>query len=193
MNIAELGASLQAYNKQLQLLNTFRMCHRFRSGPLSRLPHEIVDNIISVAHKSEKSILQMEWYRQLACFQGRCTRLQHIASTDVEIETLWRGLFVNQREQGCCEKHDQQGLKLEGYTLAQKMRILEEELEEGDVFPDSIWEAHYEGRQTWIDRVCLCSDPAIALREEEQKFQFLNNVSHSLLVFLMTKADGPRY
>jgi hypothetical protein len=157
--MAELGASLETYSELLPKLQTLRLCYRFGNGPLSVMPQEILDLIIKALYRSVRKETLPRWNSQFMCFQGRCSRSQHVLfESDDEVEELWRCCFSN--TEGCCARHQRdEDLESDDYDIEEKREMVAECIDDdGSLFAEQIWEEHDEARDRWLAMVCLCKD-----------------------------------
>lgn len=84
LDIAQVGARLEAYSHLKKSTTTLRLCHRFCPGPLSKLPVELLDRVIDYMQRSEMTRLLRSWTEPLQCFQGRCRLRDHLEDGDVD-------------------------------------------------------------------------------------------------------------
>ena len=174
VDIVELGASLEARLKQRSQVKTLRLCHRFREGALSKLPQEILDYIISQTHQLEKAEILPKWYKALRCFQGRCTRGQHVYENSLQPEYLFNTMFVE------CWGGGYEGPPLDpqDYTEEETRDMVEDEIDENgyESWDDSVVERHWEEQDNWLDLVCQCENTA-AGNQKDVRFPQLVDVS----------------
>ncbi|KAH8717040.1 hypothetical protein GQ44DRAFT_829512 [Phaeosphaeriaceae sp. PMI808] len=119
IDIVELGASLEAYSNQLLQVKILSLCHRFGGGPLSLLPQEIIDHIISDLHLIEKTALLPKWNNDFVCFQGFCRLVDHSLTDEI-----WYEVFVDRRT----GNYTGPLLKMENYIAAERAEMLQEHL-----------------------------------------------------------------
>jgi hypothetical protein len=164
VDIVELGSSLEAYSDQLQANTTLRLCHRFGDGLLSKLPQEILDQIISVAHRMQKHKTRFKWKQHYLCFQGRCTGAHHFKPYGPLTEEAWHYLFVDEMS-----SNGKLIEKPSDYTEKQRLNILEDYLDHDDC-------GHLDRSDSWLGQVCLCKEDTDPTRKEGIFTRF-NNVS----------------
>ncbi|KAI8934640.1 hypothetical protein NX059_008333 [Plenodomus lindquistii] len=169
----DLGASLQGYSAHLIQATALRLCHRFGDNPLSRLPQEVLDQIVTELHRMETTDCQSVWKRAFDCFQGNCVRRHHTLSccSEDHDEELWHRLF------GAGGVHSQDALDPADYTSEQKAEMLDEYyLEPGHSAADyeCAWDGHIGEQHAWVNLLCLCKERAVA--GNLSAFWKLNNV-----------------
>lgn len=89
----QLVTVLDAYDNIYGQVHTLRLCHRFRLGPLSRLPQEVLDMIISRTLHMLAKECRDTYHRQFACFQGRCQPAEHYGPYDFVLRSTWKEIF----------------------------------------------------------------------------------------------------
>jgi len=158
VDIVELGASLEANLKQRSQVKTLRLCHRFGEGALSKVPQEILDYIISHTHQLEKAKVLPKWYKALRCFQGRCTREQHLRENSLQTEYLFNIMFVDS-EAGI---YKDTPLDPQNYTEEEMRDMVEDQIDEDgyESWDDSEVERHWVEQDNWLDLVCQCENTA---------------------------------
>lgn len=154
VDIVELGASLEAFLAQESQITTLRLCHRFGDGSLSQLPQEILDRIIADVRHAQEDLVRPEWDRKLRCFQGRCTRQQHLRFADPDYEDLWEMIFVD----GCYGRYEGPPLNRVDFTEDQMKDMVDEELIEDGYhsWDEDVLESHWDEQYLWLDMVCIC-------------------------------------
>jgi hypothetical protein len=167
VNITTLGANLEAYSNIDPQVRVLRLAHRFGSGPLSKMPQEIIEMIIDEAQQLERRRTRPVWNSEFLCFQGKCGPRYHYMSDEYDIAEESYEQFMNT-------------LDLYDYTYEQTAEMLEgipeEEHSEPDWDEDRLYEAHIDAKADWLTSVCLCklgsefSSPA-------RKLSKLNDVS----------------
>jgi len=188
VDAAELGASIKAYAEQLPQINALQLCHRFGGQQLSVLPQEILDHIVKMLYQSGRQASMQEWVSKFACFQGRCTRMQHLEFDDSHIEELWNMFFNN--TQGFCARHKQeQDLDPDDYDIEEKREMVCDYIDDdGDIMFDEVWEAHDTTRDQWLDMLCLCKDSP-SQDVDSRTFTHLQKARHASL-FPSYRTDG---
>jgi hypothetical protein len=190
VDIIELGASLQAYSNLIPQVTTLRLAHRFGGGPLSTLPQEILDHVISDAQEMEKDKVRPKWNEGYRCFSGRCTRGSHHVASEQHTVRLWDELFGSGC--GCGGGCGGLGLNSDDYDLEQKANMVveyfEQDEDDGD-FDEMVWDVHNDRQNAWVQQVCLCrrdANPSL----KASKFGPLNEVRHlHLQLSLESSAD----
>lgn len=158
VSIAQLGASLEAYNALVPTMRILRLCHRFDNGPLSTLPQEILDLILTALYQSARKDTRQKWITRFLCFQGRCSRSQHILDDDDLVKDLWRDFSTN-TDNRCPTHRREEDLNPDDYQIEQKREMVAEYVEDDhELLFETIWEEHESGRNQWLDMVCLCRD-----------------------------------
>jgi hypothetical protein len=136
------------YQEQIFLL---RLAHRFRTGPLSTLPQEILDLIIEkVLRGPERAKLKGEWHLQHICFQDRCTPETHFKPGTMFTDSAWKAWC--QGDLNCqpfkCSPEDRAKMVLKRLKKDPKMR----DWYWGDWHLD--WHDDYQWK--WLDLTCAC-------------------------------------
>jgi hypothetical protein len=180
VDIVELGASLESFSTQLKQNTTLRLCHRFGEGPLSKLPQEILDQVISHAHEAMKKGLRSKWNQNYMCYQGRCFRSHHYGPGDPVFEEIWSYVAANLDGEDRPVERD--------YTEEERMVMVHEYLDDdgNDSFDDFTWEEHFEQQQAWVHQVCTCKDA----KKTNSGFGHLNEVS-GLMPFVVLTGGVP--
>ncbi len=157
VDVVELGASLEALDKISPQVEALRLCHRFGGGPMSTLPLEIIDLIVSMLHVSTRSEIETHWKSDFMCFQGRCTKASHFLHDDGDVERLWDDWFSDDQE-------DQQDEEGEGSLRPADTSIDEKREMVGDVINDNeslyyepLLDIHHDIRDRWLNQFCLCT------------------------------------
>jgi hypothetical protein len=89
VDVAKLGASLQAYHSLKPIITHFRLCNRFGQGPdvfLTRLPQELVDMVLEFLIIPARQVQEVEWNLVKGCAEHRCDPRDHY--TEMEIEDI---------------------------------------------------------------------------------------------------------
>jgi hypothetical protein len=170
VDICELAASLEAYSETLSQTTTLQLCHRFRNCSLSKLPQELLEQIVNEVQQLKRAKLLPKWRQDLTCFQGFCRREDHYAVYDDKVEDVWQKIFVKEFWGPAYR------IKKNHYTEAEKLEMVVGAVV-GD--PDIFWdgggaEIHFNAKFGWGDRICLCSKNTAS---EEGRFTRLNDVS----------------
>jgi hypothetical protein len=164
VDIAKLGASLEAYWRTLPQSTAVRLCHRYGSSALSQLPQEMLDNIINNLHNIETKQCSSKWDQHLRCFQGRCTRDQHVSAYDDSTEDLWLSVFAEGRGL------DEEDLDPRDYTPGQKVAMIEEYMDENgnEYWDDNVYETHDESQNKWVELLCHCRETSLPQRGSKE-------------------------
>jgi len=83
VSITKLGAHLEAYAKGSSAILTLRLCHRFGQGPevrINKLSLELVGMIEEEFLLPQREASYSEWDKAAKCWEGRCTRTDHMRS-----------------------------------------------------------------------------------------------------------------
>ena len=72
-----LGASLDAYHRLNSALTMLRLCHRFGTGHLARLPAEVFVYIEDYVFAREKRNMIANWSKNYRCWQATCKPSDH--------------------------------------------------------------------------------------------------------------------
>jgi hypothetical protein len=120
VNMSKLGASLQAITETVPQATTLRLCHRFHDSPLSKLPQELLDQVINQVQQAARVDCSPGWYQDSVCWQGTCHPEDHYAVYGKEVEKLWREIFIDQQQHGIDEA------KLKDKTRAEKAEMVSE-------------------------------------------------------------------
>jgi hypothetical protein len=150
VSMSELGASIEAYSDTIPQTNTLLLCHRFSSKSLSRLPQEIIEQIVNEIREGAYDKVAPGWHYDFSCFQSRCTPADHYHSYDEHIEDLMDSVVVVDRS---------------NLTKAQKVELVQEFVyEDPELFLENDGlDMHDEAQKRHIRRTCLCfpeSDPS---------------------------------
>jgi hypothetical protein len=148
INITDLGASLEAYSYLEASIRMLRLCHRFRSGPLSTLPQEVLEQIIGEAHLSRKHQSLPAWKNLYACFQGQCTFAQYYPPDDPNTEREWLEYCAD-----VSEWNGEASSNPADYTAEEKSEMLRAILRDD---PEFQIQMHIDSVSTWLGHTCLC-------------------------------------
>ncbi|KAF1997893.1 hypothetical protein P154DRAFT_269636 [Amniculicola lignicola CBS 123094] len=169
VDVTQLGSSLEAYNNQQHAIFTFRLCHRFRPGPLSRLPQEILELIVEEALHSEQPAILADWVRDYECFQNRCSFSHHFRPYRPAIGRAFDASF----------RDDIQLLSL---NPEERADFLQDHLKGYQAYDDDIWEytdaandVHFDRADEWCNRTCSCAHTENP-RKSEGNFVKLNTL-----------------
>jgi hypothetical protein len=186
VNMSELGASLQANADTMPQTTTLRLCHRFRNGSLSRLPQEILEQIINQVQSTVRVELQPKWSQDAACWQGTCLPEDHYSTYCEDVEKLWQKIFVDKHYGPTYTRKDEE----KDLKDAEKVEMVHNWMknvpwahvrEEG-------WSLHFEASYRWVDRTCTCSKEYSTASRELGKFTALQKVNDTtrIAVHLLT-------
>jgi hypothetical protein len=172
VNMSELGASLQAIADTLPQATTLRLCHRFRDSPLSKLPQELLDQVIGNVQRATLVDRNLEWNQDSICWQGTCLPEDHYSVYGEHVEKLWQALFIDQEPRGIDQATLQNKSPAEKAEMVSEWMMGDVELYEST----NGYDLHIEAKLRWVDRTCLCpqADPT---PKEPGEFIELNNVS----------------
>jgi hypothetical protein len=173
VNMNELGASLQAITDTMPQVTTLRLCHRFRDGPLSRLPQELLEHIIDNAQRAARVDCLPQWYQDSVCWQGTCLPEDHYKVYGEEVKKLWQDIFVDGQHSG-----------IDPATLKDKTEAEKVEMVSGWVsgnwhfrHSEETISLHMDARFRWLDRTCLCPERHSTAARKVGSFIPLNKVS----------------
>ncbi|KAF2114658.1 hypothetical protein BDV96DRAFT_102637 [Lophiotrema nucula] len=142
-----LSASIEKYYELQPAANVIRLCHRFRPNHLlSRLPQEVLDNVLEFAHRGATESLLVWAQQSFKCFQGRCHSWGHFEPYGPETERLWSELNPNWHGD---EPSEEAKVELVRAYLLKELA--------GDPIGDinrEISEAH--GENNWDYHMCTC-------------------------------------
>jgi hypothetical protein len=178
VNMSELGAGLQAIIDTMPQVTTLRLCHRFRDGPLSRLPQELLEHIIDDAKRVAQVECRPGWYLDSVCWQGTCLPEDHYSSYGEHVEELWQDIFVNQQ----CSGIDEAALK--DKTKTEKPEMVSDWVMGNSEYRNSepTLSLHFDARFRWLDRTCLCPKRHSTTDRKFDNSIPLNNVSMNTLL-----------
>ncbi len=170
VDIAELGASLEAYEETLPQANALRICHRFRDCSLSKLPQEILEQIIDEVRQLARAKTLPKWRRDFTCFQGICLVEDHFEVYEKHVEDMWRWCVYILR---FTVYPGNNGHK---HTNEEKLEMVREWMQERpDLFVETCsCDLHREARKHWLNRTCSCPRTA---KSTHPGFEPLNRVS----------------
>jgi hypothetical protein len=167
VSMSELGASIEAYSDTIPQADTLRLCHRFSNQSLSRLPQEIIEQIVNEIRRCTYDKIAPGWHRDLMCFQNRCSLESHFHGEDFDCSKLL-STFSKQRlppgyKPGITELTD-----------AEKTELFEgSEVDNPPFFVENNgFEFHFDAQYRYIGRTCLCCE-----HEESKGFGRFNKVS----------------
>jgi hypothetical protein len=89
-DMCKLGTSLQALTDMAPQADTLRLCHKFRDGTLSKLPQDLLEQIIDEVQRTARAKRQPEWYQDSVCWQGTCLEEDHYNFYGEHVEKLWQ-------------------------------------------------------------------------------------------------------
>jgi hypothetical protein len=157
VDIVELGSSIEAYERQLPAITALRLCHRFGDGPLSQLPQEILDQVVSEVHEGEEAGSKPKWERNHACFQGICTTSQHLSPE--LIEEIWDEVFVFGE---LLWDEEEAYTDPDSYSTEEKASMVMDYVDRNHIdFDDWPWETHDTRQDAWVDLLCTCERPSV--------------------------------
>jgi hypothetical protein len=170
VNMSELGASLQAIIDTMPQTTTLRLCHRFRDGPLSKLPQELLEHIIDDTQRSAREDCHTEWYEDTGCWQGMCLPEDHYRSYGWDVEEMWQSLA-----------HDLEidEVTRQATTEAEKLKMISNWAStDPELFHEDESFMLYDVATTrWLHRTCLCPKRHSEADRMGNNFMLLNNAS----------------
>jgi hypothetical protein len=175
INMYNLGASLQALADTAPQTTTLRLCHRFRDGPLSRLPQELLEPIITEIQRVARAKFRPEWYQDSVCWQGTCLDEDHYSVYGDHVEELWQKIYIKKQYGKTWQK------KVEGKADAEKAGMVQDWIRSDPrIFSDMDgYTLHVDARFRWLERICLCLEDESLPEQTPGHFVPLNNVSNS--------------
>jgi hypothetical protein len=157
IDIEKLGSSIEAYERQLPAITTLRLCHRFGDGPLSQLPQEILDQIVSNVHQREISECKPKWERNYACFQDSCTTGQHLEPW--LINELWDEVFVMG---GDLLEDEESDFDPDVYSAEEKASKVIDYVDNNHMeLGEWVWETHDARQGAWLALLCTCESRSV--------------------------------
>lgn len=90
VDVAELGATLEAYADTQQQIQSLRLCHRYgQLSSLSRLPEELLGCVVGYILQAQTDQNRHKWAQAVKCFQGRCTLVEHLRLARFSDDSDW--------------------------------------------------------------------------------------------------------
>jgi hypothetical protein len=166
VDVLDLRSSIEAYERQLPTINTLRLCHRFGDSPLSQLPQEILDHVISDVHLEDKAEIKAQWDQHFACYHGDCTTGQHL--DPMLIEEIWDLV---------CEAlwDDDESADPGSFSDEERTRMVVEHMDNHPYgYDEYVWDTHDQMQTAWLDLFCTCRQPTAP--NTVPKFARLNKV-----------------
>jgi hypothetical protein len=153
--MSELGASVEAFSDTISQVTTLQLCHRFSQGSLSRLPQEIVEQIINEIRRLAYDAVALGWHHDFKCFQNRCAPEDHFHTYGPHVETAFESIsaFIEDHR---CAKHKPD---LENLTDAKKTELVHDEVGSNPGFfmeSEDGLDMHFSAQFRFIRRTCLC-------------------------------------
>lgn len=175
VDIRKLGASLEAFADTLPRVTTLQLIHRFRDGPLSKIPQELLEQIIITVHRQAMKTFRSSWKTPFYCYRGVCHPNDHGETYNEHIESLWQRFFVDDDN---IKLDEFEGITKDDCTPEQKLKMVENWMERDPSLEvdEYLWELHFMMRTEWVTKTCLCSVPG----RSTGKFVPLNKVIDSL-------------
>jgi hypothetical protein len=176
VNMNGLGASLQAIADTMPQTTTLRLAHRFRDGPLTKLPQELLEQIVSYVQDAAQDKFRPAWYQDSVCWQGTCLPEDHFGFYNDDVEKLWQEIFVN-RSHGPATRLKEGKVR----TEAKKLKMVQDWMSGDGMMYDKEewWSLHFDGQFRWIDRTCTCSEEHTTDNRKIGKFNSLQKVGCS--------------
>jgi hypothetical protein len=188
VNLSDLGGRLQAFTDTAPQTTMLRLCHRFRDSALSRMPQELLEQIIDNAERAAEAKCQSEWYRDSVCWQGTCLAEDHYHVYGEYVEKLWQKIFVA-KHYGKIFKTD-----ILNPSEAEKVELVRDAaMCNPNIHADEEGYAlHHDARFRWLERVCLCPGTATTGTQNGGNFVAMNHVSTSYTVIRFPNLPGPQ-
>lgn len=179
VDMGELAARLQAILITVPQTTTLRLCHRFRGSALSRLPQELLEQIVDDIQQDAFADCRPGWYQDSVCWQGTCLPEDHYSVYNEDLEKLWRKIFI-EKSYGPSYTN-----RVEGSTEEEKVSMVQGWIgcrpDIDDVQVKNL-DLHYEATYRWLRRTCLCRKDRSAATAHHDGFVPLNHVSASKLL-----------
>ena len=173
VDMAKLGASLQAINDTMPQTTILRLCHRSRDGPLSRLPQELLEHIIDDVQRAERASNQPKWYQDSVCWQGTCLPEDHYSIYSENVEKLWQKMLTDKRYGPTNQPKPKHTTEAEKIEMVQGWMGNDPEAYESE----EGWSLHFDSRFRWLDRTCVCPESYSTAGRQVGNFTPLQNVS----------------
>ena len=94
VDILDLGARLEMLSEFQEKILLVRLAHRYRSGPLSTLPQEILDQIIiELLFSQGREQVKQLWHSDYMCFQYRCSPEDHFEPGSTYVNAMWWNIY----------------------------------------------------------------------------------------------------
>lgn len=167
VDVSELGASIEAYADTIPQVTTLRLCHRFSNGSLSKLPQEIVEQVVDEIRRTAMEVTAPVWRREFMCFQNRCTPNDHFEAYDEVVESAWFSLTDGGEypQPPGLEDFDDESAYQSAYdaywTHEKKLEFVRENLESDPELLTQIDDGgcHEARGESFLDRTCMCKKP----------------------------------
>jgi hypothetical protein len=172
VSMSELGAGLQRITDTLPQATTLRLCHRFRDSPLSKLPQELLGQVIENVQRATLVDPNIEWHQDSICWQGTCLPEDHYSVYGEHVEKLWQALFIDQKPRGIDRATLKDKLPAEKAEMVSNRIMGDPELYESE----DGFSLHMDAKYRWVDRTCLCPKIHSAAKKTGE-FIELSNVS----------------
>lgn len=179
VDMGKLGATLQAVRDTTSEVTTLRLCHRFRDCTLSRLPQEILDQIIDSVRRVARAKLRPGWKQDFICFQGMCLPEEHYHIYNETTEKMWQKIFIQDNQ----IRHYKPAKDPKNYSEDEKLEMLHDEAMSNWPHQDEEggWALHVDAGFRWFERTCMCKERPP--NHDSGDFGHLNNVSRKGTTF----------
>lgn len=177
VNMNKLGASLQALTDSSPQITTLRLCHKFRHGPLSKLPQELLEHIVDNVERAARAKCLPGWYHDSVCWQGTCRHEDHYNVYGEDVEKLWQKIFVDKAYGRTYEKN-----KTEDKTEAEKVEMVHDWVSSDPSIFDKEegFCLHFDAIFRWLDRCCTCPQAQPGDTRNLGSFRPMNKVCLSM-------------
>ena len=162
VNVAQLGAHLQAYLQTLPAMNALRACNRFGQGPqchIRKLPVELVQTIANYYILPIREEKLKYWKADLNCYEDNCELLDHYTRDELLDEYY---AFCMESDCHCTSEPDDEELE----AFASDAELMpddahehrrakwESDLEHFLLKDRPVFRKHF-GLDLWLSGVCL--------------------------------------
>lgn len=165
VDVAKLGATLEACASTQEQILTLRLCHRYgQFSSLSRIPQELLDRITGHILQWQTDQNQHKWAQAAKCFRGNCTLAEHLRLAGYSDDSDWEFLChphyaspTNVAETLTVLEQDREECEKKGRPISIEDRDDDIELFPWD-FVESLNGHHSQLQEAMMLRICLCND-----------------------------------
>jgi hypothetical protein len=175
ISMSELGASLQAIANTEPQTTTLRLSHRFGDTSLSKLPQELLDQIIGHVENAARKDCLPTWYQDSVCWQGTCLREDHYTVHNELVQELWQKIFIDKHYGPTCTHGKQDSTVNE----ATKVEMVRDWMScDTDAYEEEKgWSLHFDAQIRWIHRTCTCPEQHATTGGQLGSFNTLQKVT----------------